>query len=364
MAACLLVCFIALEAALRAFAFNPNHGYIRSPGWSYQVNTNDLLPYVTGDHLYVTNRFGFRGSLPQSGTSPKIAVMGGSTVEDWVLATDETWPQQLAGHLRKCAPDVWVANLGRAGANIRHHFPQLEHVRDYMPEFDVIVVLAGLNDFLFDYHIHHPFEVEDDWWNVQALMYRPGDEGSLASVAIIRRLWKNFTEKQPLPVSDFGHYQESLRKAYRNVQPGQWVNDLPSKPDALRAYQDNIVKISKVGKTYGARTVFATQPFLWSSTMSPAARKQIYAGFIGTAMTDPKTKWYTPIALEKGLSTYNKAMRDICKVKGLDCVDTAAALPREATYFYDDFHFSEAGAATVGEIVAEALKPMIKGCRP
>lgn len=357
------ICFVVLEYALRTFAFNPNYSYIRPPGWTIQVNTNNLLPNVKDDHLYVTNRLGFRGELPNSRSNPKIAVVGASAVEDWVLSTDATWPQQLASRLRNCAPDVWVANLGRAGVNIRHNILQLEAVLDYMPEFDIIVVLSGINDFFFDYHVHHSFEVKDGWWKAQAFSYVEGDEGSFAVLAIARRLWKNYQEKSSLPVSNFGDFMKALRTAFRNVKDDQWVNKLPEKPEALRNYQKNIMKLHAISQAYGAKIVFATQPYVWSDTMTQITKDQLFAGFIGPDMNSPETKWYTPKALWEGSANYNDAMRQLCSAEGLHCVDVAAKLPREPKYFFDEVHFSNAGAAKVGEIVADALKPHITSCQ-
>lgn len=133
---------------------------------------------------------------------------------------------------------------------------------------------------------------------------------------------------------------------------------------ALETYTDNLGRLEVLARDRGADIVFATQPFLWSPSMSQRAKDQIYAGFIGSSNQGPDVKWYTPRALEAGLSAYNNAMRAFCAEGGRQCVDLARLGPREADYFYDDFHFSEAGAAEVGMRVAESLRPLIPPCRP
>ena len=161
-----ILCLATLELLLRSFVFDPNASYIRTPGWRMHVRTNGLLPKakVPEDHTIIVNRLGIRGATPAFGAGPKIAVLGGSTVEDWVLSERNTWPQQLAMNLSDCAPKAWVANLGKSGVNARHHLLQLPEVEKYMPKFDMFVVLMGLNDFLYDLHIHHPLETPDGWW--------------------------------------------------------------------------------------------------------------------------------------------------------------------------------------------------------
>ncbi|MEM1049403.1 MAG: GDSL-type esterase/lipase family protein [Pseudomonadota bacterium] len=364
LAAALLVCFLVLEFALRHFAFDPNHSYIRPPGWAYQVNSNGLLPHIEGGHLFLANRLGIRGDLPGLGAAPRVAVLGGSTVEEWVLSDEETWAQQMAARLRDCAPDIWVANLGKAGVNVRHHILQMKEVLDYMPRFDIFVVLSGLNDFLYDYRIHHVQETDPDWWRQQALAYGAGDEGTLASVALVKRIWNGLGKGKGPLISDFGTYQETLRSAYREVGADQWVDRIDVSETVLDVYTASLRELEGLARDRGARIVFATQPFLWSSTMSQQAKDQIYAGFIGNTNQGPDVKWYTPRALETGLSAYNDAMRKFCAEADRTCVDLARMIRREAGYFYDDFHFSERGAAEVGRRVGNVVRPLIPECRP
>jgi lysophospholipase L1-like esterase len=365
LAAMVALCFGILEWLLREFVFDPGSAYIRTPGWSMQVRSNGLVPHVAGDHLFVVNRLGIRGAGPQLGAAPRVAVLGGSTTEDWMLPDGKTWTQQMAAQLRDCAPDIWVANLGKGGVNARHHLIQLPETERYMPRFDLFVVLLGLNDFLFDFAIHHSPSYPEDWWRKQALMYDRGDEGSLAVVALTRRLYKRYVtdRKKGMGVSDFGIYQKSLRDAHAKVTATQWVHALPDPADKLSTYRKTIAALKKYADAYGAPMVFVTQPYVWSKDMSDETRRQIYAGFIGADMNSPATRWYTPAALEQGLSAYNATLLEACRAEKLDCVDAAGKLPREARVFYDDFHLSEAGAEMLGKLVAETVRPRVAGCR-
>lgn len=362
----LVVSVLALEFLCRYFIFDPNQSYIRTPGWRMAVRTNDLIPFVTGDHDVIVNRYGYRGALPSPIANPFVVVIGGSTVEDWVLSEPETWPEQLQSQLRDCAPDVEVANLGKGGANARHNLMQLEAASNYLPKVDIYVVLMGLNDFLFDLRIHHSFEVPEDWWRRQAFMTVAGEEGRSALVAITKRLYRLWVNRNSghKPISNFGHYQQALRDAKANVSPDQWVDVLPDFSEHLQTYRTTIRKLKDFADKQGAEIFFATQPYLWSSDMSAEAEAQIYAGFIGSDMNSPSTKWFTPRALEQGLRTYNNTLRKACDEEQLNCIELAGQLPRRASTFYDDFHFSEAGAAAAGEIVASALRGTAVSCRP
>ncbi|MBV9982245.1 hypothetical protein, partial [Bradyrhizobium sp.] len=227
--ASLAIALFAAEWLCRRFIFDPTAAYIRTPGWSMAVHHNDLIPRVHEDHVIDINNLGIRGAPPSLLSSPRIAVLGGSTVEDWVLPERQTWVQQVGQNLRPCAPNVWTGNFGKAGVNARHHFIQFPEVVQYTPRIDMFVVLLGLNDFLFDLHIHHSLVTPENWWRQQALMYDHGDEGDSALLALGRRLYRKWSTPATAPVSasDFGFYQKMLRDTYAKVTDGQRVRDLP-----------------------------------------------------------------------------------------------------------------------------------------
>ena len=345
------------ELGLRILVFNPNYSYIRTPGWSMNVKQNDQVPPVSIDHTVTINKYGYRGAPPIKSAAPLIILSGGSTTESWIIPDRFTWAEQLETKLKQCKPNVEVANLGKSGSNARHNLLQLEALSEYMPTGDIYVVLMGLNDFLFDLSIHHSFEVEESWWNRQAFMTISGDEGAFALVALVKRLYRRYTDDEikPQAVSNFGIYLKSLREAYRNVAPNQWIDKLPDLSSHLETYKSTILKLKLFADTHGGEIIFLTQPFVWSEKMSQETKDQLYAGFIGPNMLDPNTRWYTTKVLEEGLMSYNNTLREMCDLYGLNCIDLAKKIPREAQYFYDDSHFSIFGSQTVAEIVVDDM---------
>ena len=349
--------------ALRILVFDPNNAYIRTPGWAMEVRHNNLLPNVKEDHRLIINRLGIRGKLPTYGANPKIAVFGGSTVEDWVLPNSQTWVKQFEKNLQSCEPNVWVGNFGKGGANARHHLIQLTEINKYAPKFDMIVVLLGLNDFLFDLHIHHSLETAEGWWRKQAFMSDINDEGQFATIALVKRLYEgllNFKSQQP--TSDFGNYQQYLRDSYKRVKREQWVHSMPDLTEHLATYRETISNLKLSADNLGIPIVFVSQPYAWSEHMSLALQRQIYAGFIGPNIESPATEWFTPTALADGLKAYNDTLLDQCKTDDLFCIDAERDLPKEAPYYYDEFHFSTLGAKRVGGIVADFVRNNFYGC--
>ena len=363
--ASLAIALLAAEWLCRRFIFDPTAAYIRTPGWSMAVHHNDLIPRVREDHVIDINNLGIRGEPPLLQSSPRIAVLGGSTVEDWVLPERKTWVQQVGQNLRPCAPNVWTGNFGKAGVNARHHFIQFPEVVQYTPRIDMFVVLLGLNDFLFDLHIHHSLVTPENWWRQQALMYDHGDEGNSALLALGNRLYRNWSRpaNASVPASDFGQFMKMLRDTYAKVSDRQWVREMPDLSSHLDTYRQTIARLKQLADAYGAPIVFVTQPYVWSATMSEDARQKNFAGFIGPDLQSPETKWYTSEALRTGLSAYNATLLEKCRTDGLLCVDAARLFEGHEDYFYDDFHFSPEGAAALGAFVAENIKKRLPGCQ-
>ncbi len=65
--------------------------------------------------------------------------------------------------------------------------------------------------------------------------------------------------------------------------------------------------------------------------------------------------YYSAAALAEAMTIYNDALLDVCRKRGLECVDMAAMVPKTAQVFYDDAHFTDYGSAIVAERLAEYL---------
>ena len=59
------------------------------------------------------------------------------------------------------------------------------------------------------------------------------------------------------------------------------------------------------------------------------------------------------------LERYNEVTRQVGGERGVLVVDLARELPKDSTYFYDFFHFTNPGADRVAAIVYAALRPWL-----
>jgi hypothetical protein len=56
-----------------------------------------------------------------------------------------------------------------------------------------------------------------------------------------------------------------------------------------------------------------------------------------------------------GMNAYNSTLLRTCREAELECFDLAAVIPKTNVVFYDDSHYTEAGARLVAERIAEYL---------
>jgi hypothetical protein len=55
------------------------------------------------------------------------------------------------------------------------------------------------------------------------------------------------------------------------------------------------------------------------------------------------------------MQRYNETLLRVCRERGVECIDAAARLPKDASIFWDDAHFTEEGSRRLAQIVADHL---------
>jgi lysophospholipase L1-like esterase len=362
----LLGALVLGEAAARQF-FNPAHFYVRTPGWEIVFKPSPTgTPGIHRPARIVINRHGLRGDMPGPGR-PRLVAVGGSTTEDIMLNDADTWTGQLQKLLRADDPQAWVGNMGKSGTNAIHHAMQLDKVLPQLPRIDLVIVLVGLNDMLYDFGIHHPRDMPESWHERQEFMYAPPPRPSLAQRSALYHLAARAAAGLALLADpnaavvrevEYGKMTEAYRARRAQVRPEDFIADAPALDTALAEYRARLDRVAQAAARHGARIAFLTQPSLWRADMEEAERNLLYAGGIGGTdqwFADPRTKWYGVNALASMLDAYNDTLRAFCRERNHRCIDVAAALPKSAAMFYDDFHFSAAGAAAVAAIVYRGL---------
>jgi len=351
----------AFEAYWRRFGFDPNAYYTWPPGFHMVFKADpQAMPGVAGPADFLINGLGLRGDVPGLRQRRYLAI-GGSTTEDAFLKLENSWTYQLQ---RRMAGS-WVGNMGKAGTNSRHHALAAERILPRLPNIDVVIVLVGLNDMLFDLGLHHPPNLGPEWDLGQTFAYRPAENAALLDRFAVYHLgvntWRNWQVSPEAVRTVDGSFFGDYKRRRTRVHPEDWVDVLPAMMPFLGKYRQNLMRIMLAAQ--GAQVVFVTQPSLWTSRPTAEQLTQMYMGGFGSpdVWRDPHNKWMTPQAMLRALTAYNQETLDFCADRHLSCIDLASELPKQATFFYDDAHFSDAGAAAVATILARHLSRDVSG---
>ncbi len=355
---------VAGELFLRTRFDEPGRYYVYPPNLDWEfLSSEETTPGVEGVGHFRTNSLGLRSSEPPPDPERILYVFGGSTAIDLYLDQDEAWVQQLETRLNRdpTRPRTWVGNLSRSSLATRHNLLQMELLLPTLPRADLLVNLTGVNDFQLHLKSSYLDELSDAHHRRLTFIAMPRADPWSRHLAWVRfynelRDQRMFS-RLGLVQGREGRQLRRLRKCRASAKT--IVDELPELGEGLDAYRRNLREIVDRSERYGAPIVFLTQPTLWSDDMGPEESSRLLAGGLGPSLTwCRRRQYYSPAALAQGVRRFNDVTREVCRERGLRCIDLAREIPKRALYFYDDMHFSEAGASRVASRVARGLLEM------
>ncbi|TAL10237.1 MAG: SGNH/GDSL hydrolase family protein [Nitrospirae bacterium] len=359
------------EIYLRGKFKDPEHYYLLPPLYkgTYMPTPAGTPGIVGGPAEFRTNRWGLRGDEIPADGHPVVYVMGGSTsIDVWLR---EAWPQVLE-HLLRREPGLaraTVINISKWGLSTHHNVMHFQEVVPYLPKKpDVVVLLAGVNDMQRALKTSYPGTITPEFERRVAYQYvaPEGDAwyGKSGLYRLFRRLQEVYGKLQTGPLLGVnGDVFLPLRKCRQSVEDKDLVEEVPSLAAALDEYRRNLRSIIGYARRYGAEVVFATQPTLWRKDMPENARKLLLAGGLAPFhewFSCRAVRYYSPAAQERALGRFNEVMREVCQSDHVACLDLERIVTKEAAYFYDDMHFTEAGAEAAATAVARQVIDVLR----
>jgi hypothetical protein len=374
----LAICVGIVEVVLRSrlvdayYVWPPNLRRVLHPDPS-------ILHGITGPSRLTINSFGVRGEPFSPEQRYRILAVGGSTTICSYLDDTETWTAVLQQRLndRLGPATAWVGNVGRPGHKTLHHVVQVEKLLSQHPEIDAVVLLVGINDMAPSL----ARSLEIGVGEVVAAPPSP-NPSSLARMAFsifpgwdeqspwylrtaIGRWWtihlKPLVELSGAPRQDErGAIVELMRR--RRKEASGFRRELPNLALALADYTRNLNAIVDRAEAAGVRVIFLTQPSIWREGLSRSELDLLWGGGPSFDRREVRETYYAVEALADGMKLYNEALLRVCRARGVECIDLQARLPRDASIFSDDAHFTEFGARRVAKVVSEfllAVEPLV-----
>jgi lysophospholipase L1-like esterase len=306
------------------------------------VNLNGVSPVA----IHSTNSLGLRGDEPPANwnQSYTIVTIGGSTTQCFFLDDHKTWPYLLGQNLKDKYENVWVGNGGLDGQTTRAHIIFMEEVISRLRP-KAVVLLVGANDLGLslreDRRLRgNGFDAGKPIWHIRFF--------GRSRLFQILYLWKQALFDDVKVVNKSGDGDRIFKPLPQVAE--QLPADLRTLLPTLNEYRQNIERIIQLGRSYNVRVVFLTQPLLYEDT---EYWKRIEGNFYWINQTKGRI---SAASYWKLLDIYNKTLLETCAKERVECFDLASAIPHNDSYFYDNGHFNERGAALVAEQVAAFLK--------
>jgi lysophospholipase L1-like esterase len=296
---------------------------------------------------HTKNSLGFRGPDPPKDFSKRLTVLtiGGSTTECLFLSDGRTWTDQMARRLAPSFPDLWVNNAGLDGQSTYGHLILLrDFVDDLHPR--VAVFLIGANEIGLD--ASNPYDT--------SLLPPPSAIRSAASFLTdhseLAGLAQNLLRVSRAHSAGFGHVQIDLT-TIRHLEhdPAYTAATIATFSAALPSFAARVAAIVEECRRHGIEPVLITQPWLNGDAIDPATGVNLATIQVRGA-ANGRLWWQVQ-------ERYNDVTRQTAAAHGVLVIDAARELPKDSRLFYDFMHFTNAGAARLGDIVATHLEPRL-----
>ncbi|MEX2048872.1 MAG: GDSL-type esterase/lipase family protein [Gemmatimonadota bacterium] len=377
-----LVTIALAEVSLRLFGPESTGYYVFAPNTTTLTTPlTELMPGVEGTAEFRTNAHGMRGAdLGADGSEYRILTFGGSTAQNIYLDQSEAWPTLVGSLLGPTADGrrTWSGSVGRSGATARTNVVQFRHLVPSLPRIDAAVMLLGVNDLGAALR--------------QAWAYETPP--SLADPAVERAHVRQGFVRVPGKIQDqFPEYEEGLVPLYRRLalwhvarlSRDAWImrsgglrqdrfgqtlvtwrahrrnsrlvhDSLPPLEAPLAEYRGYLESMADIAEEHGVRLVLMTQPVLWRADLTAEEEALLWMGGTGDFQSDPTQAYFAPGPLAEGMRAYNSVLLDVCRERGVECVDLAAVVPADTSMFYDDVHPTEAGSRAFADALAAYLR--------
>ncbi len=345
------------ELALRIY--NPLGFRIKGDKIILPINKKEIIHHEHGlgklDKVIINQRnsLGFRGPEPPADFSRDLTIVtvGGSTTECFDLAEDKTWPHVLGVDLQRDFKPLWLNNAGLSGNSTFGHYILMQ---DYLVKLKpkVVIFLVGINDV--GIRGERDFDQMIQGFNARSLerfLASAAVHSELASAAL--NLYRFYFPKSVM-MNNQNKPQEIDFKTLPHLDVSAEANAAIIKEHRdryLGPYKARLEKLITLCREHTIMPVLVTQPVLYGEVVDEATGVDLGHRFVSKDMNGA-TAWQV-------LELYNDVTREVGRERGVLVIDLAREMPKNSTYYYDLMHYTNAGAARVGEIIYTHLRPVL-----
>lgn len=309
----------------------PNHSVVMKS----IAASNDLVKDITVS----TNSLGFRGSEPDEKQSNRIICMGGSTTECPYLNDGQDWPALLLNSLKKKDKNIWLNNAGVDGLKSSQYLKFFKnHILPLNPK--TIILMCGLDDI----SLHPVVTKKKKEESIIKKTYNFLEVPKTISVLI-------YGQKRERPQDALYHHYLDLNTAETlEMSDSAILQRIAREQPMVELYKNNLQQLADLCKANHIRLILVSQAILFGDEKDVITN--IDLGTLKTGNVNGKAKSLL-------LKQYNKTSFDIAEKNNLKFINVSARLPKDASFFYDGYHFTKDGSEFVSEIIYNEVKDLL-----
>lgn len=253
----------------------------------------------------------------------------------------------MGAKLQTAFPKLWINNAGLDGHSTFGHVILL---RDVLLKLHpkVLLFLVGANDVGRDDLVRQDrLSLRDEAPAWKQVMITISEQSRFAA-------WlENMTRALAARRRGLAHHDLELgRLATVDISPQTIQTELKRhKESYVSSYKKRLEQLISSSRLAGILPVLITQPALFGGgkddvTGVDLKRVEVTKGENGDVA------W-------RVLELYNDATRSVAREKQVPLIDLAHEMPKTSRYFYDFYHFTNAGSEAAASIVSKDLQPVL-----
>ena len=302
----------------------------------------------------------------------RVTVVGGSAAYCYLVDQPSSWPQKMGRYLLEMGAAeargrsrVHVGNLSQAELSTAGARMIVDKVVAKYTPLDAVVLMIGISDMLrwlrYGAPEHLPLQTAADVFAVHPegpFSWRPKSTALAEAARRGRERWRRWrtpvVHRQKVGTSVMN---SRLRK--RNATTV--IREVPDSAGMLAEFRENLAGIIEALRAKGVVVVVLGQPHYDSTGCTDEVFSQFWNGGVGDPAKGPVTTFYSDGVLDELSKQVNETARAVAAGTGVPYVHLDAIVPSDLRHYYDQFHFTPAGADAVARAAAAALTKELSG---
>jgi hypothetical protein len=329
-----------------------------------------ILPNLSPRTVFKSNSLGLRGQeSPATQSVFRIVTCGGSAVECLSLDEAEAWPalveQQLSAPavLQSLGVDaIHVLNFAKSGFTNEALGYLLPRVLDRVGPIDVLTITTGTsaaNAWTKAGTPPHPQAPGLPWDDVDwhgEKKYSATISGC-AITELVRRA-RQWRKRPVIALRNTGGALAAGRRARANAIETRTTT---SNPEAWIAdYEASLTALVHMASRYARRVVLLRQSWYDAPNPTPEELSQFWHGFVGDSRPGDRKIFYDYATFSRLMAETDQANIRVARRLGIETVHLADAVTPTLENYYDQIHYTPAGARRIAGFVSATLLKMIE----